>query len=47
MGFDKFFERNQNPTATPRNSSAFSNRFKFRLRFTEGNLAKSAVKSNN
>jgi len=34
MGFDKFPERNQNPTAAPRGPSAFSNRFEFKLRFT-------------
>jgi hypothetical protein len=34
MGFDKFVERNQNPTAALRNSSAFGSRFRFKLRFT-------------
>jgi len=36
MGFDKFVERNQNPTAALRNSSAFAgSRFRFKLRFTK------------
>jgi len=34
MGFDKSFERNQNPTAARHNSSAFSNRFRFKFPFT-------------
>jgi len=33
-GFSKFLERNQNPTAARRNSSTFSNRFRFKSRFT-------------
>jgi hypothetical protein len=48
MGFDKFVERNQNPTAALRSSSAFaSSRFRFKLQFTTRNLAKSAAMSNN
>jgi hypothetical protein len=38
MGFDKFFKRNQNPTAARRSRSAFSSRFRFKLRFTGVNL---------
>jgi len=30
----EIFERNQNPTATRRNSSVLSRRFRFKLRFT-------------
>jgi len=45
MGFDKFVERNQNPTAALRNSSAFDSRFRFKLQYTEVNLTTPAAKS--